>query len=88
MRLRTDRTRIMLEQALEVYFSSHLYRNEIARTTYKLGCVLQDSGKIDEGKEKIDDAEKRYRIIKAKAVDEALDLDEQDYDGLVMFWSR
>jgi len=78
----------MLEQALEVYSSSQLYRNEIARTTYKLGCVLQDSGKIEEGKGKIDDAEKRYRAIKGIADDEALDLDEKDYDGLVMFWSR
>jgi hypothetical protein len=80
--------RIMLEQALEVYRSSHLYRNEIARTLYKLGCVLQDSGKIEEGKGHIDEAEKQYRVIKASDPKESLDLDEQDYDRLVMFWSR
>jgi hypothetical protein len=78
----------MLKQALEVYCSSQLYRNEIARTTYKLGCVLQDSGKIEEGKKHIDEAEKRYRSIRAVGAAEVLDIDEQAYDGLVMFWSR
>ena len=78
----------MLKQALEVFRSSKLYRNETARTTYKLGCVLQDSGKIQEGKKLIDDAEQLYRSIRGIGATDVLDLDEQAYDGIVMFWSR
>lgn len=76
----------MLEQALSVYNNDPLYRNEIARTTYKLGCTLQDSGDILRGQGEIDKAEKLRRQIMPHATDE--DVDESTFDKLVMFWSR
>lgn len=76
----------MLEQALSVYNNDSLYRNEIARTTYKLGCVLQDSGEILRGQGEIDKAENLRRQITPDATNE--DVDENTFDKLVMFWSR
>lgn len=76
----------MLEQALSIYNNDSLYRNEIARTTYKLGCVLQDSGEISEGREKIEEAEEMRRKISPDSAE--CYADEDTFDRLVMFWSR
>lgn len=79
-------TRKMLEQALGIYNNDPLYRNEIARTTYKLGCTLQDSGDMLRGQGAIDKAEKLRRQIMPDATDEVID--ESTFDKLVIFWSR
>lgn len=76
----------MLEQALSIYNNDTLYRNEIARTTYKLGCVRQDSGDISRGQAEIADAEKLRREILPDIPDH--EADEDSFDRLVMFWSR
>ena len=76
----------MLEQALSIYNNDSLYRNEIARTTYKLGCALQDSGEITRGRTEIDKAEGLRRQIMPDIANE--DVDEDSFDRLVMFWSR
>jgi hypothetical protein len=56
----------MLEQALEIYNGSELHRNEIARTKYKLGCVLQDSGDVSRGRAAIEEAENMRKEILPK----------------------
>ena len=76
----------MLEQALAIFNGDNLYRNEIARTSYKLGCVLQDSGEISKGRELIQMAEELRRQILPETKDQ--DTDEDSFDKLVMFWSR
>ena len=76
----------MLQRALSIYNNDPLYRNEIARTTYKLGCVLQDSGRISDGQTMIEQAAQLRREILPSAVDDYAD--EETYDKLVMFWSR
>ena len=76
----------MLEQAWIIYNNDSLYQNEIARTTYKLGCVLQDSGDVVKGGVLINKAEKLRRQILPDADDRFVD--EDSFDKLVMFWSR
>lgn len=76
----------MLEQALNIYNHDSLYRNEIARTTYKLGTVLQNSGDMEKGKIEIEKAEKLRREIVPHATDQCVD--EESFDNLVMFWTR
>ncbi len=76
----------MLEQALDIYNNDSLYRNEIARTRYKLGCVLQDSGEISKGRTEIAKAEQLRRDIMPNIIDQ--EVDEDCFDRLVMFWSR
>lgn len=45
---------VFLRKALAIYEKGGvIYRNEIARSTYWLGCVLQDSGKITEGRKEV-----------------------------------
>ena len=81
-----DSISTMLEQALSIYNNDSLYRNEIARTRYKLGCVLQDSGQISEGQAEIVEAQKLRRMILPNVLDD--DVDEESFDRMVMFWSR
>ena len=76
----------MLEQALSIYNNDPLYNNEIARTTYKLGCTLQDSGEMSKGRMMIEKAEMLRCQILGGAPDQ--DVDEESFDKLVMFWSR
>ncbi|KAK4443298.1 protein SERAC1 [Podospora aff. communis PSN243] len=76
----------LLNQALAVFNARpEWYRNERARTTYKLGCVLQDSGSLQEGSKLINEAEALRREILLTHVPPG---EEKDFDGLVMFWSR
>ncbi len=76
----------MLNQALAV-FKEHpsWYKNEIARTKYKLGCVLQDSGSFEEGTKLIEEAERLRKEILGQDVESG---NERSFDELVMFWSR
>lgn len=76
------------ESALKIYEStSHLFKNEIARTKYKIGCVHQDMGDSVKGREQITVVEKmRQEIVPAE--DWAPARGEQDYDEIVQCWSR
>ena len=82
----TEFSSTMLEQALSIYNNDSLYKNEIARTTYKLGCVLQDLGEMSNGRIEIEKAETLHRQMLSGAPDQ--DVDEESFDKLVMFWSR
>ena len=82
----TEYPSTMLQQALNIYNNDPLYNNEIARTKYKLGCTLQDSGEISKGRIEIEKAETLRRQILGGAPDQ--DVDEESFDKLVMFWSR
>ncbi|KAK0730143.1 hypothetical protein B0H67DRAFT_560920 [Lasiosphaeris hirsuta] len=76
----------LLNRALAVFEARPAwYRNERARTKYKLGCVLQDMGKLKEGTRLVNEAEQIRRDIVGP---NALPGDERDFDMLVMFWSR
>ncbi|EAQ85334.1 hypothetical protein CHGG_09348 [Chaetomium globosum CBS 148.51] len=76
----------LLNQALALFEARPTwYRNERARTKYKLGCVLQDAGKMDEGSRLINEAEELRREIIGPNV---LPGNEREFDRLVMFWSR
>ena len=76
----------MLEQALSIFNNDNMYKNEIARTSFKLGCVLQDSGEIARGKDLIEKAQELRLQILPQASSQ--DVDEETFDRLVMFWSR
>lgn len=86
---RTDHFgREKFETALEIY-EAHpvLFKNEIARTKYKLGCLEQDIGKPKEGAALIKEAEKmRQEIIPPERWEPAKG--EGDFDEIVQFWTR
>jgi hypothetical protein len=78
---------VFLRKALAIYEKGGvMYRNEIARSTYRLGCVLQDSGKIVEGRKEVMAAEKLRQDILGKEWTSAQS--EKDFKDLVFFWSR
>lgn len=78
----------MLDAALKIFKSSHFYQNEVARTSYKLGCVHQDSGQIALGRQEIEKAEDlRFTILSASGLYTPV-TGEESFDEIVMFWSR
>lgn len=75
-----------VESAKIRWVEPHLFKNEIARTTYKLGCVHQDMGNFVKGREQIRAAEKmRQEMVPAE---DWAPHGEQDYDEIVQFWTR
>jgi hypothetical protein len=78
----------MLECALGVYnISPQHFRNEIARTRYKRGCIYQDMGDRQRGILEISEAEQiRKQIVEPGEWEPARG--EQDFDAIVQFWTR
>ncbi|KAI1362814.1 hypothetical protein F5Y08DRAFT_354917 [Xylaria arbuscula] len=83
-----DKALIMFRRALDIYSEQpNLYKNEIARTKYKMGCVFQDSGDQPAGLRLIQDAEHlRQEIIPPEDWEPARG--EKDFDYIVQFWTR
>ncbi|KAI9668709.1 MAG: hypothetical protein M1817_005200 [Caeruleum heppii] len=80
----------LLSQALDIYTASErFFRNEIARTTYKMGCVHQDVGELARGRGEIEAAERMRRsLTPPEKWVPATDNGERLYDDLVMYWTR
>jgi hypothetical protein len=76
--------RSMFEQALSAYEENPYYRNECTRTKYTLGTIQLKHG--DAGQENIDEARRMLKEIIPTA--DVMDWTENDYDSLVMPWSR
>ena len=77
-----------LNKALDIYTAQPtIFKNEIARTKYKLGCVLQDMGDNEKGIELIKVAEQlRQEIVPPEKWEPAKG--EEDFDEIVQFWTR
>lgn len=76
----------MIQQAIDIYNNELKYQNESARAVYKLGCVRLDDGDVELGNALIEEAKERYlKIIPGVNTSE---LDEGDFDRLIMAWSR
>jgi hypothetical protein len=78
--------RAMLQQALDIYNNDVKYQNEIARTMYKLGCAKLDDEDTESGTALVREAESMYRLIIPRI--SVSKLGEDDFDKLVMSWSR
>lgn len=64
-----------------------IFKNEIARTKYKLGCALQDKGDLEKGSELVREAESlRKEIVSPEDWEPAAG--EEDFDDIVQFWTR
>ncbi|KAF9252092.1 hypothetical protein DTO013E5_886 [Penicillium roqueforti] len=78
----------MFERALDIYESQpHLYKNEIARTKYKIGCLKQDTQHHSDGAALIREADRiRQQIVPPEDWEPAKC--EEDFDNIVQFWTR
>jgi hypothetical protein len=74
--------------AMSVYNESpEFFKNEIARTSFKMGAVYQDMGNLVTGRRLIDEAQKlRKDLIPPEQWRKAEN--ESDFDELVQFWTR
>jgi len=80
--------RRMLEQAIKIYSARKCTLNELARTTYKRGQLLSAMGNEPEAQLCWSDAYKMRCSIIDDGKRSALELNELDYDKLVIFWNR
>lgn len=65
----------------------HFFKNEIARTKFKMGTVYQDLGELVIGRKLIDEAQRlRKDLIPPEKWRKAEN--EGDFDNLVQFWTR
>lgn len=75
-----------MNQALTVYAKEPIYCNEEARTCFILGQLYGKMGDSESAKKSSDRAEQlRERIL---GVPDSLAAVEEDFDELIMFWSR
>ncbi|KAI1084628.1 hypothetical protein F5B20DRAFT_591667 [Whalleya microplaca] len=83
-----DKALVVLGKALDIYAEQpKLFKNEIARTKYKMGCVHQDAGKFDEGSKLIREAERSRQDIVPPECWELAE-GENAFDEIVQFWTR
>jgi hypothetical protein len=63
------------------------FKNDVARTTYRLGSVVQDMGDLAKGRSLIHDAELLRKTL-VPPEDWDPEPSEDCYNNLIMFWSR
>jgi hypothetical protein len=76
----------MFEQALAGYEENPYYRNECTRTKYMLGITNLEHGDPAKGQEYLDTAREMLKEIRPDV--DVMAWTENDYDLLVMPWSR
>ena len=76
----------MFEQALAAYEESAYFRNECARTKYMLGTIQLEHDDAAAGQANVDAAREMGKQIKPGV--DVMKWEENDYDLLVMPWSR
>ncbi|KAJ8125977.1 hypothetical protein O1611_g7661 [Lasiodiplodia mahajangana] len=79
---------VLINQALKVFSGRHQYRQELARSTFKASQVSKAIGNEDKANEQLREA---FELRRALVPDDTRDIDEtheDDYDHLVVFWSR
>jgi hypothetical protein len=76
----------MFNQALAAYEENSYYRNECARTKYMLGTIQIKHGDAATGEANLNAAREMLKEIIPNV--DVMEWTENDYDLLVMPWSR
>lgn len=78
---------VLINQGLKLFSGRQQYRQELARSTYKASQVSFGSGNTSKAESELRDA---FRLRQALVSDYDHDMDEltEDYDSLIVFWSR
>lgn len=82
--------RALLDQALKIFKLDAYHKPEAARAHYKKGNVLKKLGEDDEAEREMDAALDTFNSIvpPEDRVESIHDLDDEDFDHWIMFWSR
>lgn len=83
-----DQARHYISRALEIFGSRSYYNNEQARSTFKEAQVLNAMGLDDEAEDAFRKAFQLRHAIHPKDAKTMGELTEDDYDKMVVFWSR
>ncbi|OKO98494.1 hypothetical protein PENSUB_9170 [Penicillium subrubescens] len=82
--------RALLDQALKIFKLDAYHKPEAARAHYKKGNVLKKMGEEAKAEQELDAALDTFNSIvppedRVESID---DLDDEDFDHWIMFWSR
>jgi tetratricopeptide (TPR) repeat protein len=80
----------LLDQALKIFSLDAYHKPEAARAHYKKGNVLKKLDREEEAKQELDAALETFNSVvppedRVGSID---DLDDEDFDHWIMFWSR
>ncbi|KAJ6782045.1 hypothetical protein PWT90_03863 [Aphanocladium album] len=80
----------LLDQALKIFYLDTYHNSEAARAHYKKGRIFQRSGQGEESRAEFGKALTIYNsMVPAEdRADKIEDLDDEDFDHWIMFWSR
>lgn len=73
---------------MKIFRSRAYLRNELARTTYKKGQMYQAMGDVVSAEREWRTAYALWRRLRVGDKRDLTDVTEEDYDALVIFWSR
>ncbi len=80
----------LLDQALKIFYLDVYHNSEAARAHYKKGRIYQRTGHEEDAKAEFARALRIYNSIvpAGEGADKIEDLDDEDFDHWIMFWSR
>ncbi|XWW92674.1 hypothetical protein V2A60_000599 [Cordyceps javanica] len=80
----------LLDQALKIFYLDSYHTSEAARAHYKKGRIFQRTGQEEDSVAEFDKALSIYNsMVPVKDRAEKIeDLDDEDFDHWIMFWSR
>jgi hypothetical protein len=83
---------MLVRHAIEAYESKQdslqLYKPEKARAHFKLSKIYRQMDGEEDADQELREAYRLYREIRMDDHREAKVLDDKDFDGIVVFWSR
>jgi len=78
-----------LDEASRIFGRNDIYRFELARTTHRKSLVLDAAGRGSEAKELREESAGMYRkLFPARSSRDKPELQAEDFDEAVAFWSR
>jgi hypothetical protein len=80
--------RTLLNQALKIYGNRAIYKPEKARAKFKKNVLLMSLQRLDEANAEREESGKLYREIRPGDLRQSEDLTEDDYDDIIVFWSK
>ena len=80
--------RTLLNQALKVYGDRAIYKPEKARAKFKRMLLLMSMQKLDEVTAEREESSKLYREVCPGDSRRPEDLTDDDYDDIIVFWSK
>lgn len=78
----------MIDKALDVFKSGPYHKPEVARSSFKRSQILTEQKREKEAEEDLKTAAQLRKELIPKSFKQAEEFKDEDFDVLVIFWSR